>query len=132
VLNRKTVIAAGTQSGNSRMVFTGRRGIGLVIKGTLWQFGNRQLNREFDMSFKKASLAAMLAVSMAGTPALAQTAAPASKLSVATAHSARAGANATDANELAGGWVIPLLAVLAAIAGIIALASDGGDRPSSP
>jgi hypothetical protein len=93
---------------------------------------HRQLKGEFDMSFKKASLAAMLAVSMTGTPVLAQAAAPASKLSVATAQSARAGATTSDANELGGGWLIPLLAILAAIAGIAALAGGGGDRPSSP
>jgi len=98
----------------------------------VWQSGNRQLNREFDMSFKKASLAAMLAVSMTGTPVLAQTATSASKLSVATAPSARAGATASDANELAGGWLIPLLAVLAVIGGVLALASNGGDHPTSP
>ncbi len=84
------------------------------------------------MSFKKASMAAMLAVSMAGSPVLAQAATPAAKLSVATAQSARAGATTTDANELGGGWLIPLLAVLAAIAGVVALADGGGDRPSSP
>jgi hypothetical protein len=91
-----------------------------------------QLNREFDMSFKKASLAAMLAVSMAGTPVLAQTATPASKLSVASASSTRAGAEVSDTNELAGGWLIPLIAILAAIGGLVAVASGGGDRPSSP
>jgi len=84
------------------------------------------------MSFKKASMAAMLAVSVAGTPVLAQSATPAAKLSVATAQGARAGAATTDANELGGGWLIPLLAILAAIAGVIAIASDGSDRPSSP
>lgn len=82
------------------------------------------------MSFKKASLAAMLAVSMAGTPVLAQTATTAS--SVATAQSARAGATASDANELNGGWLIPLLAILAVIGGVIALANNGNDRPTSP
>jgi hypothetical protein len=80
------------------------------------------------MSFKKASLAAMLAVSMAGTPVLAQTAAPAS-----TAPVARSGADMADASELRGGWFIPLLAALAVLAGIwAAVDSGGGDRPVSP
>ena len=82
------------------------------------------------MSFKKASLVAMLAVSMASTPVLAQTATSAS--SAPEAASARSGADMTDASALEGGWFIPLLAALAVIAGIVALVDDGGDRPVSP
>ena len=83
------------------------------------------------MSFKKASMVAMLAVSMASTPVLAQTAA-ASSAPVVT-ESARSGAAMDDANALNGGFLIPLLAVLAVIAGIY-VAVDGGDddRPTSP
>ena len=76
------------------------------------------------MSFKKASLAAMLAVSMAGTPVLAQTA----PLSAAD----RSGAETSDANELRGGFIIPLIAIVAIILGILAAVSDGGEKPSSP
>jgi hypothetical protein len=76
------------------------------------------------MSFKKASLAAMLAVSMAGTPVLAQSAAP---LSVAE----RSGAATTDENELRGGFIIPLIAIVAIVLGILA-ATSGGDDPESP
>ena len=79
------------------------------------------------MSFKKASVAAVLAVSMASTPVLAQTASSASSLSVA----ARSGAETSDANELRGGFIIPLIAVIAIILGILA-ATGGGDRPHSP
>jgi len=77
------------------------------------------------MSFKKASVAAMLAVSMMATPVLAQSAAP---LSVA----ARSGADVSGTNEIRGGFIIPLVAVVAIILGILAATSDGGDRPHSP
>lgn len=76
------------------------------------------------MSFKKASVAAILAVSMASTPVLAQSAA---SLSVA----ARSGAETSDENQLRGGFIIPAIAVVAIILGILAL-TGGGDRPHSP
>ena len=75
------------------------------------------------MRFKKASMAVMLAVSMASTPVLAQSSAAAP---------VRATAEVTDANEVNGGWFIPLLAVLAVIGGIIAIAGGGNDGPTSP
>ncbi len=81
------------------------------------------------MSFKKASLVAMLAASMVSTPVLAQSA---SSLSVAAAQPARAGADMDSANAINGGWFIPLLAVLAVVGGIIAITSGGGDEPTSP
>jgi len=86
-----------------------------------------QLNREFKMSFKKASVAAALAVSMASTPVLAQTSS-AAPLSVA----ARSGATTQNANELRGGFSIPLIALVAVILGILAATSGGNDRPHSP
>lgn len=79
------------------------------------------------MSLKKASVAAALAVSMASTPVLAQTALSAAPLSVA----ARSGAATRDASELRGGFIIPLVAVVAIILGILA-ATGGGSRPHSP
>jgi hypothetical protein len=87
-----------------------------------------QLNREFKMSFKKASVAAALAVSMASTPVLAQSASSAAPLSPA----ARSGATTADANEMRGGFIIPLVAVVAIILGILAATHGGGDRPHSP
>ncbi len=81
------------------------------------------------MSFKKASMAAMLAVSMASTPVLAQTSA--SSLSIASTE-ARAGADMDSANPLNGGFLIPLLAILAVVGGIIAITSGGDDGPTSP
>lgn len=77
------------------------------------------------MSFKKASVAALLAVSMASTPVLAQSAA---SLSVAS----QSGAASSDANEIRGGFLIPAIAVVAIILGILALTGGNGDRPHSP
>lgn len=78
------------------------------------------------MSFKKASVAAMLAVSMIATPVLAQSAA---SLSVA-----RSGAEMSDANDQGGrgGFLIPAVAIVAIILGILAATSGNNDRPSSP
>ncbi len=76
------------------------------------------------MSFKKASVAAMLAVSMIATPVLAQSAA---SLSVA-----RSGAEMSDANDMRGGFLIPAVAIVAIILGILAATSGNNDRPSSP
>jgi len=87
-----------------------------------------QLNREFKMSFKKATVAAVLAVSMAGAPVLAQSTPSAAPLSVA----ARSGATTDDASELRGGFIIPAIAVVAIILGILALTGGHGDRPHSP
>ena len=81
------------------------------------------------MSFKKASLVATLAVSMAGAPVLAQTAAAPSS---PVAADARSGANMEDANAVRGGFLIPLIAIIAIILGILAAVSDGGERPESP
>jgi hypothetical protein len=99
----------------------------VVNHGTLWHCHTSQLNREFEMSFRKASLAAMLAVSMTGTPLLAQTAPSAAPLSVAE----RSGAETQEASELRGGFIIPLLAVVAVIAGLLAAFNDD-DEPNSP
>jgi hypothetical protein len=81
------------------------------------------------MSFKKASVAAAIAVSMASTPVLAQSAqASAAPLSVA----ARSGADVSgEASDLRGGFIVPLIAVVAIILGILA-ATHGSDRPHSP
>ncbi|HTU12688.1 MAG TPA: hypothetical protein VMG08_17495 [Allosphingosinicella sp.] len=80
------------------------------------------------MSLKKASVAAALAVSMASTPVLAQTATSAAPLSVA----ARSGADMSgEASDLRGGFIIPLVAIIAVILGVLA-ATGGSDRPHSP
>jgi hypothetical protein len=78
------------------------------------------------MSLKKASVAAALAVSMASTPVLAQVSA--APLSVA----ARSGADFSgEASDLRGGFIVPAVAVIAIILGILA-ATGGSDRPHSP
>ena len=77
------------------------------------------------MSFKKASVAAMLAASMVATPVLAQSAAA---LSVA----APAGATVSDANDVRGGFLVPAIAIVAIILGILAATGGDGDRPHSP
>jgi hypothetical protein len=79
------------------------------------------------MSFTKASLAAMLAASMATTPVLAQSAPSAAPLSVAE----RSGADTEGASDLRGGWIIPLIALVAVLLGIWA-AVNNDDEPSSP
>jgi hypothetical protein len=84
-----------------------------------------QLNREFNMRFTKATMAAFLAVSMAGSPVLAQSAAP---LSVA----ARASATTDDESELRGGFIIPLIAIVAVILGVLAATGGNDDAPTSP
>lgn len=83
------------------------------------------------MSFKKATMAAALAITMSSAPVLAQTA-PAS--SSVTTEAARSGADMTDASEQRrrGGFIIPLLALVAVILGILAAINDGGERPTSP
>jgi len=82
------------------------------------------------MSLKKASVAAALAVSMASTPVLAQSAqTSAAPLSVA----ARSGAPMSgESSDLRGGFIIPLIAIVAIILGILAATGGGGDRPHSP
>lgn len=84
-----------------------------------------QLNREFKMSLKKASVAAAIAVSMVSTPVLAQTSA--APLSLAAQSSPLSG----ESSELRGGFIIPLVAIVAIILGVLA-ATGGSDRPHSP
>ena len=101
----------------------------VVNRGALWQVSTSQLNREFEMSFKKASLVAMLAVSMASTPVLAQAATSASSLS---ATQARSGAELSGESEVRGGFLIPAIAIIAVILGILAAVGGDNDRPTSP
>lgn len=77
------------------------------------------------MSFGKVSMAAMVALSMTSAPVLA---APASSLSVSQA---RAGATVEDESQLGGGFIIPLLALAAIVAGILVVI-DNDDDPESP
>jgi hypothetical protein len=81
------------------------------------------------MGLGKTSLAALTALSMVATPAMAQ-AASAAKLSVAS--QARSGAELGEASELRGGFIIPLIAIIAIILGILAATQGDGDPPRSP
>ncbi len=68
-------------------------------------------------------LAAALAVSMTSAPVVARTAAA----------PVRSGAEMEDANELRGGFIIPLIAIIAIILGILAATNDSDDDlPHSP
>src|ERR1044072_2641276 len=104
-----------TDDGCKRATVPGQRETGPNLGlSTLYHCGTanaEQLNREFKMSFKKASVAAMLAVSMTGAPVLAQSAPSAAPLSVA----ARSGAATDDANPVRGGFIIPDFEVGASI-----------------
>jgi hypothetical protein len=78
------------------------------------------------MSFKKATVAALLAASMSSAPVMAQTAASASAPAVA------AGESTESASELRGGFLIPLIAVVAVLLGILAAVGGNDDPPNSP
>lgn len=75
-------------------------------------------------------LSAVAVASMATVPAIAAPSAPAAKLSVTK--SVRASTPAGDANELRGGFIIPVIAIIAIILGILAATGGGGSRPNSP
>lgn len=79
------------------------------------------------MSFKKASVAALLAASMISAPVMAQTAAVAS-----APVASRAGESTDSASELRGGFLIPAIAIIAVLLGILAAVGGGDDGPSSP
>jgi hypothetical protein len=103
---------------------------GLSTKYHCGSAKTEQLNREFTMSLKKASVAAAIAVSMASTPVLAQSAqTSAAPLSVAASSGAQASG---EGSQLRGGFIIPLVAIIAIILGILAATQGGNDRPSSP
>ncbi len=76
------------------------------------------------MRFGKVSLAAATALSVASAPVLAQASNP------TAAAPARAGAEMDDANELRGGIIIPLLALIAVVLGILVVLDDDEDAES--
>ncbi|MCP3732893.1 hypothetical protein M9978_20960 [Sphingomonas sp. MG17] len=78
------------------------------------------------MRFAKMMMA-VAACSLATAPALANSA---SKLSI-SGDSARAATVAGESNELRGGFIIPLVAVVAIILGVLA-ATSGDSHPDSP
>jgi hypothetical protein len=81
------------------------------------------------MRVLKSLVATATALSIAASPALAQTGA--AKLSLSNAAPARASTDAGDSNELAPAILIGVLATIAIIGGAIVLA-DSDDTPDSP
>ena len=72
----------------------------------------------------KKTLAALVATSLVGTPVVAQAAA---------AQVARTGSPVSDSEELRGGWLIPAIAIIAVLLGILAIAGGSDDElPHSP
>jgi hypothetical protein len=76
------------------------------------------------MRFSKPLIAAALAISVSGTPLLAQSAAP---LSVAS----RSGATTQDTNQLYESRLIPALVIIAILAAAILISHDN-KGPASP
>jgi len=72
----------------------------------------------------KQALAALAATSLVATPVVAQ---------AATAQAARTASPVEDAENIRGGWVIPVIAIVAVLLGILAITSGGDDDlPTSP
>ena len=69
----------------------------------------------------KQALAALAATSLVAAPVVAQ-AAPA----------ARTASPVADSENLQGGWLVPALAIIAVLLGILAITSGGDDLPTSP
>ena len=80
------------------------------------------------MSIVNKVMTGAVAMSLAAVPVAAQ-AADAAKLSLSK--SVRAGTPAKAGEQLRGGFIIPLIAIVAIILGIIAVA-DSDDSPRSP
>ena len=75
------------------------------------------------MSLFRALTSTAVAASLLAAPVVAQAAQSAVPARTATE---------VEGESLRGGFIIPLIAVIAIILGILALTSDGEDRPSSP
>lgn len=71
----------------------------------------------------KQALAVLAATSLVATPVVAQ---------AATAQAARTASPVEDSENLAGGWLVPALAIIAVLLGILAITSGGDDLPTSP
>jgi len=68
----------------------------------------------------KHALAALAATSLVAAPMAAQAAA------------ARSASPVADSENLRGGWLIPALAIIAVLLGILAITGGGDDLPHSP
>lgn len=82
------------------------------------------------MSSKKLAALAALSLMTASSAAVAQSAA---SLSLAQAPVARAGAQLEDANDIRGGFILPLIAIVAIVVAVILLTGGGSEaEPASP
>lgn len=77
----------------------------------------------------KGLIAATAAVALSATPVMA---AATRTAPARTAEVAPAAETVTEGSELRGGFIIPLLALVAIILGILAATKKGDDRPTSP
>jgi hypothetical protein len=68
----------------------------------------------------KQALAALAATSLVVAPVAAQAAV------------ARTATPVEDAENLRGGWLVPVVAIIAILLGILAITNGGDDLPSSP
>lgn len=80
------------------------------------------------MRFGKISLAAVAAAALVSAPVVAQSA----KAKPVAAKVEREGAARKDESKLRGGFIIPLIAIIAIITGIVIAAGNDDDTPTSP
>ena len=69
------------------------------------------------------ALAAVVAASLVGAPVAAQAAA---------VDAARTSSPVAEGENIKGGWFLPALAIIAILLGIVAIANNGNDLPTSP
>jgi glycerol uptake facilitator-like aquaporin len=79
----------------------------------------------------KGFFAAATSVALMATPVVASAAETAATARAATTQVAPADEN-VDGSELRGGFIIPLIALIAIILGILAATHNGGKTPNSP
>ena len=79
------------------------------------------LKGEADVVFKKA-ITAVSAVALLAAPTIA----------VAQTAAVEPSSESVEGSELRGGFIIPLIAIIAIILGILAATHDDGDPPHSP
>jgi hypothetical protein len=84
------------------------------------------------MGVGKVALKAIVAASLVSGPTVAQAATAQSGAGALSISQARTGAEMTSDNELGGGFIIPLLALAAIIAGILVVIDNDDDQPESP
>jgi len=110
----------------------------LVLGKIMWhRSGNQKAGcckGSQNMRLGKISMAVMVALSMAGTPVLAQTSSPASKLSVSAAasKSVRTDATLQGESEARGSSMILAIGAIGLIILGVVVAAGGKSKPKSP